>query len=122
METQYQRSKIQEQSLYYESLKQSGEYPIIGVNTYLPEEPSNPYGQMEITRATEEEKQTRLKQLADFKNRYKDKRREALRRLREKALSGDNIFEELLNTIEHVSMGEITQVLYEIGGKYRRGM
>ena len=122
METQYQRSKIQEQSLYYESLKQSGEYPIIGVNTYLPEEPSNPYGQMEITRATEEEKQTRLKQLADFKNRYKDKRREALRRLREKALSGDNIFEALLNTIEHVSMGEITQVLYEIGGKYRRGM
>ena len=122
METQYQRSKIQEQSLYYESLKQTGEYPIIGVNTYLGEHVLNPYEHMEITRASEEEKQTRLKQLSDFKERHKDNKEEALKKLREVALQNGNIFEELLNTVEHVSMGEITHVLYEIGGKYRRGM
>jgi methylmalonyl-CoA mutase len=122
METQYQRSKIQEQSLYYESLKQTGEYPIIGVNTYLSEVVDNPYEHMEITRASEEEKQMRLKQLSDFKERNKDSRESSLKRLREVALSNGNIFEELLNTVEHVSMGEITNVLYEIGGKYRRGM
>jgi methylmalonyl-CoA mutase len=122
METQYQRSKIQEQSLYYESLKQTGEYPIIGVNTYLSEVVDNPYEHMEITRASEEEKQMRLKQLSDFKERNKVSRESSLKRLREVALSNGNIFEELLNTVEHVSMGEITNVLYEIGGKYRRGM
>lgn len=122
METQYQRSKIQEESMYYESLKQSGEYPIIGVNTYLPEEADNPYDKMEITRASEEEKQSRLKELNDFKERNKDKAEEALAKLREVALNGGNIFEELLNTVEYVSMGTITNVLYEIGGKYRRGM
>jgi methylmalonyl-CoA mutase len=122
MELQYQRSKIQEQSLYYESLKQSGEYPIVGVNTFLPEKPDNPYEQMQITRATKEEKDRRLEQLAEFKEKHQDKKQEALRRLRETALSGGNIFEELLNTVEDVSMGDITHVLYEIGGQYRRGM
>lgn len=122
METQYQRSKIQEQSLYYESLKQSGEYPIIGVNTYVKENAENPYEHMEITRASEEEKQDRLRQLEEFKDLHKSEKNAALDSLRHTALSGGNIFEELLNTVEHVSMGEITHVLYEIGGKYRRGM
>ncbi len=122
METQYQRSKIQEESMYYEYLKQSGEYPIIGVNTYLNEEAENPYDNMTITRATDEEKQKRLEQLNDFKNRHKDEAEEALDRVRHVALSGGNVFEELLNAVEHASMGQITQVLYEIGGKYRRGM
>lgn len=122
METQYQRSKIQEQSLYYESMKQTGEYPIVGVNTFIGEHSDSAYDHMEITRASEEEKQMRLKQLNDFKERHKPHRDDGLRRLREVALKNGNIFEELLNTVEHVSMGEITHVLYEIGGKYRRGM
>lgn len=122
METQYQRSKIQEESMYYETLKQTGEYPIIGVNTYLNENPSNPYDHMEITRASEEEKQERLADLAEFKKIHKDKESEAISRLKETAINGGNIFAELLNTVEHVSMGTITNVLYEIGGKYRRGM
>lgn len=122
METQYQRSKIQEQSLYYESLKESGEYPIIGVNTFINENPVNYYDNMKVTRASIEEKEERLQQVADFKERHKDKKQEALDRLRNVALSKGNIFEELLNTVEYCTMGEITHLLYEIGGKYRRGM
>ncbi|MCX7908750.1 MAG: methylmalonyl-CoA mutase family protein [Ignavibacteria bacterium] len=122
METQYQRSKIQEQSLYYESLKETGEYPIIGVNTFINENPVNYYDNMKVTRASIEEKEERLQQVADFKERHKDKKQEALDRLRNVALSKGNIFEELLNTVEHCTMGEITQLLYQIGGKYRRGM
>lgn len=122
METQYQRSKIQEQSMYYEYLKQSGEYPIIGVNKFIREDAVNPYDNMKITRATDEEKQKRLNQLKEFQEKNKDKIESALNRLKEVALSNGNIFEELLNTVEYVSMGQITKVLYEIGGKYRRGM
>ncbi len=122
METQYQRSKIQEQSLYYESLKESGEYPIIGVNTFIRDNPINYYDNMKVTRATIEEKEQRLKHVEDFKEKHKDKKQEALDRLRDVALSGGNIFEELLNAVEFCTMGEITHLLYEIGGKYRRGM
>ncbi|MGQ9818878.1 MAG: fused isobutyryl-CoA mutase/GTPase IcmF [Candidatus Kapaibacteriales bacterium] len=122
METQYQRSKIQEQSLYYESLKESGEYPIVGVNTFLNENPINYYDNMQVTRATVQEKEERLQQVEDFRNRTKDKKKEALERLRNVALTKGNIFEELLNTVEYCTMGEITKLLYEIGGKYRRGM
>ncbi len=122
METQYQRSKIQEQSLYYESLKESGEYPIIGVNTFINENPINYYDNMKITRASIEEKEERLQQVAEFKERHKDKKQEALDRVRNVALSKGNIFEELLNAVEYCTMGEITHLLYQIGGKYRRGM
>lgn len=122
METQYQRSKIQEQSLYYESLKESGEYPIIGVNTFVNENPINYYDNMKVTRATIEEKEERLQQVEDFRMRFEDKKQEALDRLRNVALTQGNIFEELLNTVEYCTMGEITHLLYEIGGKYRRGM
>lgn len=122
METQYQRSKIQEQSLYYESLKETGEYPIIGVNTFINENPVNYYDNMKVTRASIEEKEERLQQVADFKERHKDKKQEALDRLRNVAISKGNIFEEMLNAVEHCTMGEITHLLYEIGGKYRRGM
>ncbi|MDQ1267112.1 MAG: isobutyryl-CoA mutase [Bacteroidota bacterium] len=122
METQYQRSKIQEESMYYEYLKQSGEYPIVGVNTYLNENAESPYDTMLITRATDEEKQERLEQLGQFQNKHKGETEEALNHLREVALTKGNIFEELLHTVEHASMGQITRVLYEIGGQYRRGM
>lgn len=122
METQYQRSKIQEQSMYYESLKQSGEYPIIGVNKFVRPQTENLYDRMLITRATDEEKNKRLDELEEFKSKNANNADEVLLRLRETALSGNNIFEELLTTVEYASMGQITQLLYEIGGKYRRGM
>jgi methylmalonyl-CoA mutase len=122
METQYQRSKIQEESMYYEMLKQSGEYPIIGVNTFINENAVNSYDNMKITRASIEEKNERLRVVNEFKDRHKDKAALALEKLKNAALSGGNIFEELLETVEHATMGQITQVLYEIGGKYRRGM
>lgn len=122
METQYQRSKIQEESMYYEYLKQSGEYPVIGVNTFLPENPENYYDKIPITRATDEEKRARIDDLNRFKEKHKDEAPYYLERLRKVCLTGGNIFEELLNTVEHCSMGQITQVLYEVGGKYRRGM
>ncbi len=122
METQYQRSKIQEESMYYEYLKQSGEYPVIGVNTYLSEHKSNPYDSMQIIRTSDEEKQQRINDVQEFKKEHSEKLDESLNRLREVALQNGNIFEELLNTVQYATMGQITKVLYEIGGKYRRGM
>lgn len=122
METQYQRSKIQEESMYYEYLKQNGEYPIIGVNTFLPSNPENYYDKMPITRASDDEKKSRIDDLEKFKQIHEDKSALYLERLRKVCLIGGNIFEELLNTVEYCSMGQITRVLYEVGGKYRRGM
>jgi len=122
METGYQRSKIQEESMYYEYLKQTGEYPIIGVNTFLSNDTSNVYDKMEVIRASEEEKDYRLETLTKFQNTNKDNSEEALKKIREVAISKGNIFEELLNAVEVCSMGQITKVLYEVGGKYRRGM
>jgi methylmalonyl-CoA mutase len=122
METQYQRSKIQEESLYYEYMKQSGEYPIMGVNTFLPEKAENYYESIEITRASDEEKNIRLDQLNDFKEKNKSKSADALANLKRVCLSGGNIFEELLTTVQYCSMGDITKVLYDAGGKYRRGL
>jgi methylmalonyl-CoA mutase len=121
METQYQRAKIQEESLYYEELKQSGEYPIVGVNTFLREKPENPYLSVKLTRTPLHEKDERLKQLYEFQLRNREMSAKALERLREVALGEGNIFEELLNTVQWASLGQITGVLYEIGGKYRRG-
>lgn len=122
MEKQYQRSKIQEESLYYEELKQSGEYPIIGVNKFISENAENPYDKMEITRSTPAEKTEILAALTAFQERYSKLAKPALERLKEVALSSGNIFEELLNTVQFASLGEITHVLYEVGGKYRRGV
>jgi methylmalonyl-CoA mutase len=124
METGYQRSKIQEESLYYEALKHSGELPIIGVNTFR--DPHASEDQMsetlELARATEEEKQSQLKRLADFKKRHETEAPAALERLQQAALSGGNIFAELMNTVRSCSLGQITQALYAVGGQYRRNM
>lgn len=121
METQYQRGRIQEESLYYEELKQSGEYPIVGVNTFLREHPGNPYIGMKVTRTPLQDKEDRLKHLDEFHERHRETSGKALERLREVALGEGNIFEELLHTVQHASLGQITHVLYEVGGKYRRG-
>jgi len=124
METGYQRSKIQEESIYYETLKHTGRLPIIGVNTFRDPHAA---GEMlsegvELARATEEEKQSQLKRLADFKKRNAKKAPAALERLQKVALSGDNIFAELMDTVRVCSLGQITQALYAVGGQYRRGM
>jgi len=125
METGYQRSKIQEESLLYEVKKHTGEMPIIGVNTFrdpnaIDEE--NGVCELELARASEEEKQDQLKRLHDFQRTHAEKTPEALERLKKCAISGENIFEELLHTVRYCSLGQITRALYEIGGQYRRNM
>jgi methylmalonyl-CoA mutase len=123
METGYQRSKIQEESLYYEMLKHTGKMPIIGVNTFRDPDAGEMFSEaIELARATEGEKQSQLKRLADFKKRHESESSAALERLQQAALSGDNIFAELMETVRYCSLGQITQALYDVGGKYRRNM
>jgi methylmalonyl-CoA mutase len=124
METGYQRSKIQEESMYYEMLKHSGRLPIIGVNTFRdPDAHDDLLSEgIELARATEEEKQSQLERLAAFKKRHEKESSGALERLQNVALQGKNIFEELMNTVRVCSLGQITQALYDVGGKYRRNM
>ena len=124
METGYQRSKIQEESMYYEGLKHTGDMPIIGVNTFRdPDAEFEVLSEgLELARATEGEKQSQLKRLADFKERNKDAAPEALARLQKVALANDNVFEELMKTVRVCSLGQITQALYDVGGQYRRNM
>ncbi len=121
MESMYQRGKIQEESLFYEMQKDSGELPIIGVNTYLAEKKEE-WKPIELSRSTEAEKNDQIKRLHDFKNLHKDHSKACLFKLRDTALMGGNIFEELLTTVRYCSLGEITSVLYEVGGRYRRNM
>jgi methylmalonyl-CoA mutase len=121
MESMYQRGKIQEESLYYETLKDSGEFPIIGVNTYLPEK-FEEWKQIDLSRASEAEKNDQIERLKAFQERNKNKSGECLKRLRDVALTGGNIFEELLTCVRYCSLGQITEVLYEVGGRYRRNM
>jgi len=124
MERQYQRGKIQEESLYYESKKHSGELPIIGVNTYLNPNPTSEedIDSMELARATKEEKDHQISELHKFKEKNKAYVDKALNRLKEVATSGGNIFAELMETVKVASLGQITQALYEVGGQYRRNM
>jgi methylmalonyl-CoA mutase len=127
METGYQRSKIQEESMYYELLKHTGQLPIIGVNTFRDPDADDedfleePFS-LELSRATEEEKQSQLERLRDFERRNKDESPKALERLQHVVLSGGNIFAELMNTVRTCSLGQITKALYEVGGQYRRNM
>jgi isobutyryl-CoA mutase len=123
MESMYQRGKIQEESLYYETLKDSGELPIIGVNTYIADNISEQLNkEIELSRCSDQEKNEQIMRLNKFKNIHKDKSNESLKKLKEVALRGGNIFEELLTTVNFCSLGEITNVLYEVGGRYRRNM
>ncbi len=124
METQYQRGKIQDESMYYEMKKHTGELPIIGVNTYLnPNPPSEEdLNNIELARATKEEKELQIKNLKEFQERNKDKVEEALKKLKQVAVNNGNIFEELMETVQVASLGQITHALYEVGGQYRRNM
>ena len=124
METQYQRGKIQDESMYYEMKKHTGELPIIGVNTYLnPNPPSEEaVNNMEIARATKEEKEGQIINLRAFQERNKEFTDEALTKLKLAAMNGENIFAELMNCVRVASLGQITRALYDVGGQYRRNM
>ncbi|HTR31659.1 MAG TPA: methylmalonyl-CoA mutase family protein [Puia sp.] len=122
MERMYQRNKIQEESLYYESLKHSGELPIVGVNTFLGKEGSPTILPGEVIRSTTEEKDQQIANLHAFRQRNKTRSTEMLRRLQEAAVTGSNLFEELMTTVKYCSLGEITNALYAVGGQYRRNM
>ena len=120
METMYQRSKIQEESLYYETLKHNGQFPIIGVNTFLSSKGSPTVIPKEVIRATEEEKQYQIKILENLhKANYTD---ELLKDLQSKAINNENIFEALMEVCKVCSLGQITSSLFEVGGQYRRNM
>jgi len=120
METMYQRSKIQEESLYYETLKHNGEFPIIGVNTFLSSKGSPTVLPAEVIRATEEEKEFQIKTL---ENLHKSNDIEAiLKDLQDRAVSNENIFESLMEVCKVCSLGQITNALFEVGGQYRRNM
>ncbi len=123
METGYQRTKIQDESLHYEILKSTGQYPIVGVNTFLnPEADYEQQCAVELTRATDKEKESQLTRLGEFQERHKDKAPAALDRLQQTALSGGNIFAELMETVKVCSLGQITDALFRVGGQYRRTM
>lgn len=122
MELGYQRAKIQDESLYYEHLKHSGELPIIGVNTFQPEvEPENKTS-IALTRSTEEEKKERVAHVKEYQQKNSEKASQALVRLKKVAIEGGNIFEELMRTARVASIGQISSALYQVGGRYRRGM
>ncbi|MEB3203838.1 MAG: methylmalonyl-CoA mutase family protein, partial [Candidatus Sericytochromatia bacterium] len=121
METMYQRGRIQEESLHYEHLKHSGELPIIGVNTFLNPHPADP-GAIELIRSTPAEKQQQIDNLAAFHARHAARSPEALAALTHTARSGGNLFEALMDTVAHCSLGQISSTLYAVGGQYRRSM
>jgi methylmalonyl-CoA mutase len=122
METMYQRSKIQEESLYYETMKHNGDYPIVGVNTFLNKKGSPTITPSEVIRATEEEKQFQITALEAFQKRNADKAPALLKELQSKAIAGANIFESLMEACKYCSLGQISHALYEVGGQYRRNM
>ena len=120
METMYQRSKIQEESLYYETLKHNGKFPIIGVNTFLSSKGSPTVQPAEVIRATEEEKQFQIKTLENLHEAHNSD--ELLKELQSKAINNENIFEALMEVCKVCSLGQITSALFEVGGQYRRNM
>jgi methylmalonyl-CoA mutase len=122
METMYQRGKIQEESLYYETLKHTGELPLIGVNTFLSKEGSPTILPLEVIRATEEEKEAQIITLQQLHTTNAHKALQSLRRLQHAAIHNQNLFAELMEAVKVCSLGQVTNALYEVGGQYRRNM
>jgi methylmalonyl-CoA mutase len=122
MERMYQRNKIQEESLYYEHQKHTGELPIVGVNTFLNKNGSPTIVPGEVIRSTTEEKEQQISNLQAFWQRNEDRSTAALKKLKEVAVSNGNIFAQLMETVKYCSLGQITHALYEVGGQYRRNM
>ncbi|MBO9684371.1 MAG: methylmalonyl-CoA mutase, partial [Flavisolibacter sp.] len=122
MERMYQRNKIQEESLYYEHMKHTGELPLIGVNTFLNKKGSPTILPNEVIRSTQEEREQQIQNLHAFWKRNENKSEEALKRLKQVAINNGNLFAELMETVKYCSLGQITHALYEVGGQYRRNM
>jgi methylmalonyl-CoA mutase len=122
MELGYQRGKIQDESLHYEHQKHTGEYPIVGVNTFR-----NPHGDqtpetLELARSTEEEKKSQLERLHDFHARHAHEAPAMLERLKKAVIANENVFAVLMDAVRCCSLGQITTALFEVGGQYRRSM
>jgi len=122
METGYQRGKIQDESMHYEHLKHTGEYPIIGVNTFR-----NPHGDttpetLELARSTDDEKRSQLSRLEGFQTTHSAESAAMLQRLRDAVIADANVFEVLMEAVRVCSLGQITNALFEVGGQYRRNM
>ncbi len=122
METMYQRSKIQEESLYYETLKHNGEFPIIGVNTFLSSKGSPTVEPKEVIRASEEEKQYQISMLSELHKMHSEKVPSLIADLQEAAVQNKNMFEQLMEVCKYASLGQVTKSLFEVGGQYRRNM
>ncbi|MEQ8361103.1 MAG: methylmalonyl-CoA mutase family protein [Cytophagales bacterium] len=122
METMYQRGKIQEESLYYETLKHTGEYPIIGVNTFLNSKGSPTIIPNEVIRATKNEKEYQIEMLGRLQERNSNKAENELSKIQDAAVKNENIFEGLMDAVKYCSLGQITTSLFEVGGQYRRNM
>ncbi len=122
METMYQRGKIQDESIYYETLKHTGELPIIGVNTFLGKDGSPTSIPSEVIRATTEEKEAQIGTLQRLHEAQSDRSAAMLQELQRRALANGNIFEQLMETAKYCSLGQITHALYQVGGQYRRNM
>lgn len=122
METMYQRSRIQEESMYYETLKHNGQLPIIGVNTFLSDSGSPTIVPQEVIRAGTAEKENQIEQLQLLHRAQRSKAEQALKELQQVAAANDNIFAALMETVKYCSLGQITHALYEVGGQYRRNM
>ena len=120
METMYQRSKIQEESLYYETLKHNGDFPIIGVNTFLSKDGSPTVTPDEVIRATEEEKKYQIEMLGELHKMHNTKK--MMKNLQNAAVNNENIFDKLMEVCKVASLGEVTSALFEVGGQYRRNM
>jgi methylmalonyl-CoA mutase len=122
METMYQRSRIQEESMHYEMLKHTGEYPIIGVNTFLSSKGSPTILPREVIRATEEEKQYQISMLGELHKAHSAKAETMLSAIQDAAVQNRNIFEQLMEASKYCSLGQISNALFEVGGQYRRNM
>jgi methylmalonyl-CoA mutase len=122
METMYQRSKIQEESLYYETLKHSGEFPIIGVNTFLNKKGSPTIIPDEVIRATTEEKEFQIQTVKNLHKKYEKEAKEQLEKVQQAAINNKNVFEALMDATKYCSLGQITNALFKVGGQYRRNM
>jgi isobutyryl-CoA mutase len=122
MERMYQRNKIQEESLHYETLKHTGEYPIVGVNTFLNKNGSPTILPTEVIRSTTAEKEFQISTLQAFHTCHKKEAAGKLKQLQQVAINNGNLFEELMETVKYCSLGQITNALYSVGGQYRRNM
>jgi isobutyryl-CoA mutase len=122
METGYQRGRIQDESMHYEMLKHTGEYPIIGVNTFRKPSDNQPPQKIELARSTEEEKQSQLKRLAAFHQAHQAESPAMVKRLQQAVIDNRNVFEVLMDAVRVCSLGQITNALFEVGGQYRRSM